>query len=131
MPPDDNMLSVPRGVYEHLVTQAAAWRDLRGWLRTEFPRVALLAESPHVRELIREWVEWDRRRGEAAASHSIADLADWRQVGVVPSFAELERRRRLPGVLAKEAYARRGGYGGGPVDWATGRPLHPGQSEGA
>lgn len=61
-----NMISIPRGVYDLLVAEAACWREASCWLWSELPKVALLVESPQVRDLIGEWIEWDRRRRDAA-----------------------------------------------------------------
>ncbi len=118
------MISVPRRVYDRLAADAAAWRELGQRLWGELPAVALLAESAHVRELISEWFEWDRRRHESEASHALSAALDWKSAAEAPTFAELQRRRAQPGPPADAAHARRGEYVGGPVDWATGQSLH-------
>lgn len=53
----------------------------------------LLCASPHVAELLAEWVEWDRRRQERESSHAISAAEDWRKEATVPTYTELERRR--------------------------------------
>ncbi|QUH04232.1 hypothetical protein HUO13_28655 [Saccharopolyspora erythraea] len=123
MSPDNSMISIPCSVYDLLVAEAACWRETSCWLWSELPKVALLVESPQVRDLIGEWIEWDRRRRAAATSHAISAAHDWRRTAGVPTYAELQRRRARPGLLAVQAHARHGGYRGGPVDWHTGRCL--------
>ncbi|CAM04339.1 hypothetical protein A8924_5464 [Saccharopolyspora erythraea NRRL 2338] len=118
-----NMISIPRGVYDLLVAEAACWREASCWLWSELPKVALLVESPQVRDLIGEWIEWDRRRRDAANSHAVSAACDWRRAAAAPTYAELQRRRAQPGPTAEQARARHGGYRGGPVDWHTGRCL--------
>ncbi|PKW13659.1 hypothetical protein [Saccharopolyspora spinosa] len=102
-------VSLTRAEYAQLRHDAECWR--------------LLMSSPHVAELLAEWFEWDRRRTAVETSHAVAGAIDWRAVASAPTYAELARRRSIPGQLHQACVARRGEYCGGPVDWATGRPL--------
>lgn len=76
----------PRRILAELVHDARSWRTLR--------------ESPHVAELIDDWMEWHNRRLHRAASHQVAAYAKamgnrgYRWL----SYRELERRRRLVSV---------------------------------
>jgi hypothetical protein len=72
-------VTLPRAEYDHLVLDAAAWR--------------LLNESPHVAELLGEWVAWAYRAEYRAISSAISGAADWRQVAYHPTYAVLEKRR--------------------------------------
>lgn len=85
---------------------------------------AEVTSSPHIAELLAEWVEWVRRRDAAGDSQAISAVADWRAMAAAPTYAEMERRRSVPGAL-HQAYVSRHGHEptGGPVDWETGRPL--------
>ncbi|MGI8311824.1 hypothetical protein [Saccharopolyspora hattusasensis] len=122
----DEQVAVPRWLYDRLLADAAAWREFGQQLHGEVPVLALLTESPHVRELIRDWFEWFRRRQAAAASHAISAAGGWTGVAGAPTYAELRRRRAQPGDVADDARRRRGEYRGGPVDWGTGLPIDSG-----
>ncbi|MGV9366221.1 hypothetical protein [Amycolatopsis sp. NPDC003731] len=74
-------VTIPFVEYRALTLDAAAWR--------------LLATSPHVAELLAEWVEWDRRRTLRETSHAVSAAADWRALAAAPTYAELERRRAI------------------------------------
>ncbi|KDN23931.1 hypothetical protein [Amycolatopsis rifamycinica] len=74
-------VTIPFTEYRTLTLDAAAWR--------------LLAASPHVAELLAEWVEWDRRRTLRETSHAVSAAADWRALASAPTYAELERRRAI------------------------------------
>lgn len=70
--------------------------------RTEYQRLlhaAMFAEtldsSPHVAELIAEYLDWNERRILGETSHAISAGLDWRAAARVPTYAELERRRQL------------------------------------
>lgn len=54
-----------------------------------------LNNSPHVAELLGDWVEWHRRRALRGISNDVAASADWRKEAAVPTYAELERRRAV------------------------------------
>ncbi|TDD40271.1 hypothetical protein [Saccharopolyspora elongata] len=116
-------IAVPRGVYDRLLADAAAWRDFAERLHDELLVLARLIESPHLRELIRDWFEWERRSRMVRSSHAISAVADWSLLAGVPTYADLQRRRAQPGEVAAEARRRRGEYVGGPVDWHTGLPI--------
>ena len=118
----DRTITLSREVYEELATQAAAYREFAGHLWKRIPTLARLAESPHVRDLISEWIEWDDRRQTVESSHAISAAGDWEAVAAAPTYAELERRRSVPGPLHQERLETRGEYRGGPVDWHTGHP---------
>jgi hypothetical protein len=53
----------------------------------------LLNSSPHVEDLLLEWVEWLRRKTLRETSWSISAAVDWREVATSPTYEELERRR--------------------------------------
>ncbi|MGW5748670.1 hypothetical protein [Amycolatopsis sp. NPDC003861] len=72
-------VTIPFTEYRALTLDAAAWR--------------LLNTSPHVAELLAEWIEWDRRRTLRETSHAVSAAADWRALATAPTYAELERRR--------------------------------------
>ncbi|MEU0467238.1 hypothetical protein ABZ215_24825 [Amycolatopsis sp. NPDC006131] len=55
----------------------------------------LLTSSPHVAELLGEWVEWMHRRTMREASWRISAAVDWSAVASAPTFAELARRRAV------------------------------------
>ncbi|MEV5720642.1 hypothetical protein AB0L41_42825 [Amycolatopsis mediterranei] len=74
-------VTIPFLEYRALVADAGAWR--------------LLATSPHVAELLAEWVEWDRRRTARETSHAVSAAADWRAVAGAPTYAELAARRAV------------------------------------
>ena len=74
-------VTIPFTEYRSLTLDAAAWR--------------LLATSPHVAELLAEWIEWDRRRTLRETSNAVSAAADWRALAVAPTYAELERRRAV------------------------------------
>lgn len=59
----------------------------------------LLMSSPHVSELLGEWVEWMHRRTVREASWAISEAVSWRAVAKHPTYAELARRRRLESVF--------------------------------
>lgn len=72
-----------------------------------------LTSSPHVADLIAEWIEWDVRRVDAEASHAISGAGNrvdgrgrplpsvWRLAANAPSFKELQRRRAEPGCAVR------------------------------
>ncbi|WP_020664082.1 hypothetical protein [Amycolatopsis benzoatilytica] len=72
-------VTIPFADYRALVADAAAWRHL--------------AASPHVAELLAEWVEWDRRRTARETSNAVCAAGNWRTNAAAPSYAELARRR--------------------------------------
>lgn len=55
----------------------------------------LLTSSPHVSELLGEWVEWMHRRTMREASWVISAAEDWKALASPshPTYAELEERR--------------------------------------
>ncbi|WP_141999968.1 hypothetical protein [Amycolatopsis cihanbeyliensis] len=73
---------VDRAEYEHLRLDAEAWR--------------LLNRSPHVAELLAEWIEWVARQDFRQTSSAISAAADWRTVASTPTYTELKRRRSVP-----------------------------------
>jgi hypothetical protein len=92
---DRRTVEVDRVEYDLLVLDAAAWR--------------LLNTSPHVAELLAEWVEWAYRRDQRDISAAFCSGADWRQVATVPTYAELRRRRAeatRPELTPREIRAR-------------------------
>lgn len=105
LPPGD-----PRKLLARLVHSAACWDRLN--------------RSPHVGEILAEFIEWDRRRGERLASHAVSKVASERRwFRPTTSYAEIERRRAEPGRLCLEFRERHGSeYLGGPVSWSTGKP---------
>ncbi|WP_125794252.1 hypothetical protein [Amycolatopsis sp. WAC 01376] len=78
---DTDAVPVPVREYRALVADAGAWR--------------LLNSSPHVAELLAEWIEWDRRATARATSNAISGAADWRAIAGGPTYAELARRRTV------------------------------------
>ncbi|GAB3459121.1 hypothetical protein [Actinophytocola sediminis] len=76
-------VTLPRVAYQRLAADAGSWR--------------LLNRSPHVAELLAEWMEWDTRRQSRESSWDISALRGrWNHL----TYAELERRRRLVSVLS-------------------------------
>jgi hypothetical protein len=72
----DGFVSVPELEYYALQADAGAWR--------------LLQQSPHLVELLAEFIEWDRRRTERETAAAVqSGNVEW----VYPTYAELERRR--------------------------------------
>lgn len=70
------MVAVAELEYYGLQADAGAWR--------------LLNRSPHVAELLAEFIEWDRRRIERETHEDVRTApVEW----LVPTYAELERRR--------------------------------------
>jgi hypothetical protein len=83
-----------------------------------------LCESPHVAEILAEWMEWDRRRAARQLSHDLSGAADWRRRAEAPTYATIARRRAEPGRVAAAFRERHGGeYRGGRLSWTTGRPI--------
>jgi hypothetical protein len=76
---NEKTVEVSRVEYDMLVLDAGAWR--------------LLNESPHVAELLDEWIQWAYRKDFRDTSSAISSGADWRKIADVPTYAELERRR--------------------------------------
>ncbi|MEU4247779.1 hypothetical protein AB0F15_10240 [Amycolatopsis sp. NPDC026612] len=74
-------VAVPFREYRALVLDAAAWRHLN--------------TSPHVAELLAEWVEWDRRRTTRETSNAVSAAGDWRAIAAAPTYDELARRRAV------------------------------------
>jgi hypothetical protein len=74
-------VTIPRAEHARLVAHAEAWRKL--------------CASQHVADLITEWIEWDRRRTARQTSAAISGARDWRLRAGAPTYATLERRRRL------------------------------------
>lgn len=74
----DGIVHVPRMEYLALLADAGAWR--------------LLMKSPHVAELLEQFIEWDRRKTEHETSEAIRTGLN-RERWIVPTYAELERRR--------------------------------------
>lgn len=72
-------VTISRDEYNDLADDAAAWR--------------ILNESPHVAELLAEWVEWHTRRDMSASTAGMSALVDWRKAASAPTYAELQRRR--------------------------------------
>lgn len=67
-------------------TAATAWR--------------ILANSPHILDLLAEWAEWHQRRGQRDVSHAISGPDGyWTLRAGAPSYAELRRRRELTSTL--------------------------------
>lgn len=71
------------------------------------PRSRLMTREEYAQyqsdaELGRALREWQERAEAAESSHAIAAAADWRRVASAPSQAELQRRRSVPGPLARE-----------------------------
>lgn len=92
----------PLEVLERIEFGSPEWHSLPVTDRRRGDAVRYAAEcwralnaSPHVAELIADWVEWHRRRGLRAISNGVAASADWRQLSTVPTYAELERRRAV------------------------------------
>ncbi len=96
--------------YRALVADAGAWR--------------LLTTSPHVAELLAEWVEWDRRRTTRETSHAVCASANWQAVAAAPTYAELERRRAVvitEPLTPPEIRARAAASWAAVEDWITDR----------
>lgn len=75
----DPFVTVSRAEYDGLRLDAAAWRALRS--------------SPHVAELLDEWLRWHQRRHDGDSSTAISAAEDWQAVASTPTYAELHRRR--------------------------------------
>lgn len=75
------LVTIPWAEYRALVADAGAWR--------------LLNTSPHVAELLAEWIEWNRRASARQTSNAISGAADWRVLASAPTYAELTRRRAV------------------------------------
>lgn len=71
---------LPRAEYQRLRLDAAAWRMLR--------------RSPHLCDLLDEWLLWNQRRLDGESSSSISAAVNWAAVASSPTYAELEKRRR-------------------------------------
>ncbi|WP_326566916.1 hypothetical protein VSH64_34410 [Amycolatopsis rhabdoformis] len=74
-------ITTPFCEYRALVLDAAAWR--------------LLSSSPHLAELLAEWVEWERRRTARETSNAVSGASDWHANAATPTYAELARRRAV------------------------------------
>lgn len=101
-----DVVTLSRTEYDALVTDAQAWRAL--W------------RSEHVRDLLHEWAEWRRRRGMSAATAGMSSLVNWRAVAGAPTYAELERRRRVhdrPALTPDQIKAR------AAASWAADEPT--------
>lgn len=72
-----NRVQVDAAEFVRLSIDAARWRSL--------------AASPHVAELLAEWLEWHRRKECRESSNAIAGACRWGSI--TPSYRELERRR--------------------------------------
>jgi hypothetical protein len=75
-------VTITRAEYDLLVLDAGSWR--------------LLNTSPHVAEILDEWIEWDQRRTLRETSNAISAATDWRRESTIPTYRELERRRAEP-----------------------------------
>ena len=53
----------------------------------------LLCSSPHVDDLLFEWVEWLRRLTLREASWRVSSAVEWSSVASGPTYAELASRR--------------------------------------
>lgn len=62
-------------------SEATAWR--------------MLCESEHIVDLLANWSEWDRRRGQRDVSNafSVPDREYWRLRAGAPTYTEIQRRR--------------------------------------
>jgi hypothetical protein len=96
---DDIRRAGEAALRRHLVRRRAETVTLT---RLEYERLAdaarlwwLLVSSSHVDELLSEWWEWHDRRALRQTSYAVAGGLDWRAVASAPTYAELERRRRL------------------------------------
>ena len=88
-------ITIPFSDYRDLIADAAAWRRLN--------------TSPHVAELLAEWVEWDRRRTARQTSHAVCAAGNWRANAATPSYVELARRRAVftrPALTPQQIRAR-------------------------
>jgi hypothetical protein len=74
-------VTIPFTEYRSLTLDAAAWR--------------LLNTSPHVAELLAEWIEWDCRRSARQTSNAVSAAAGWRALAAAPTYAELAQRRAV------------------------------------
>lgn len=72
-------VTLTRSEYDALAFDAACWRTLD--------------RSPHVADLLAEWVESVRRAELSESTAAMAALVDWRKVANSPTYAELRRRR--------------------------------------
>lgn len=79
--PRPETVTIPRAEHAVLVARAEAWR--------------MLCSSEHVLNLLAEWIEWDRRRTVRRTSNEISSAYAWRLRANAPTYATLERRRRL------------------------------------
>lgn len=75
------MVTIPRAEYNRLLHLALIMETLDS--------------SPHVSELLAELLEWNERRIMRETSWAISSGLDWRAAASVPTYAELECRRRL------------------------------------
>ncbi|QRP47989.1 hypothetical protein [Amycolatopsis sp. FDAARGOS 1241] len=108
MPDPSNEVTIPRVEYDLLVLDAGAWR--------------LLNESPHVAELLAEWVEWAYRADVRESSNAIAEL--FRGSGYGVSYTELARRRAVstrPALTPEEIRAQTDESWARVEEWITKR----------
>ncbi|MEV4604821.1 hypothetical protein AB0K15_46660 [Amycolatopsis sp. NPDC049253] len=107
---DRRTVEVDRVEYDLLVLDAAAWR--------------LLNTSPHVAEILAEWVEWAYRSDQRDIAAAICAGADWRREATVPTYDELRRRRAVhigPELTPAEIRAR------AAASWAQFEQQHRGK----
>ncbi|OXM73076.1 MULTISPECIES: hypothetical protein [Amycolatopsis] len=72
-------VTIPRAEYQLLLLDAGAWR--------------LLNTSPHVAEILSEWIEWAHRKDMSESTAEMARMVDWRREASVPTYAVLRERR--------------------------------------
>jgi hypothetical protein len=90
-----------------------------------------IAESAYGWDLLAEATDWHGRRTFSDWSSAVAEAVKGRRLG--PTHVELERRRAVvgdaprksgqPAVHASFVERHGGEFGGGAVDWHTGRPV--------
>ncbi|HWD00949.1 MAG TPA: hypothetical protein VG674_00575 [Amycolatopsis sp.] len=103
-------VAIPFPEYRALVLDAAAWRHLN--------------TSPHVADLLAEWVEWDRRRTVRETSGAVSAAADWRAIAAAPTYDELARRRAVatrPALTPQEIRAQAARSWVRVEDWISAR----------
>lgn len=68
-----------------------------------------LTSSPHVSELLTEWLEWFQRGQLSESTAAISAAVDWRAVANAPTYTELECRRSTyaaPALTPRQIRAR-------------------------
>lgn len=101
--PETGEVTIPVGEYHQLRHESMQWRmsslacvqGAEGDVCRDALSWRALMSSPHIEDLLGEWVEWESRRELSEATAEMAAMVDWRLESSMPSYAELERRRSV------------------------------------